>query len=431
VVSSLLMLARVEPVASWYYCFVWWSTIILVDAVGGMRGRPSLWLERPRDGLALAAWSATLWFAFELANHRLHNWSYVGAVPERAARWPGTVVAFATVLPAVVAWAGLLDSLAWLRTWRIRARPVSRGLLQLLVWAGVALTALSLALPVYAFPLIWVGPTLVLAGLDGIAGGDSLIGRTLGEGRPRRLVVLLAAGAVCGLLWELYNFGARAKWLYTVPGFEDLKLFEMPLAGFLGFPPFAVACYLFIRCVGEWRGAPLWDFDPAACARPASRRPLWARAALIVLMPSFWLVEMAAMDRYTVWSQRPLVSKAKVLPFVVRARLDAAGYQDLEDVAMVRAAAREDLCELIQLPAGDCMLLFEVADLASLKGLGLEGLRLLHASGVRSVRELAAEQPDQLAERMTDAARSAGVRAPGRALVRLWVRAARKASHGS
>jgi len=61
---------------------------------------------------------------------------------------------------------------------------------------------------------------------------------------------LLASGLVCGVLWEFWNYWAIAKWTYTVPFFGNVKIFEMPVLGFLGFPPFAVECwvmYIFLR----------------------------------------------------------------------------------------------------------------------------------------------------------------------------------------
>ena len=71
-----------------------------------------------------------------------------------------------------------------------------------------------------------------------------------------RLINLCVAGFVCGLLWEFWNYWARAKWVYTVPILPDLKLFEMPLPGYLGFPAFALECfamYVTVRLV-LWRG---------------------------------------------------------------------------------------------------------------------------------------------------------------------------------
>jgi hypothetical protein len=52
------------------------------------------------------------------------------------------------------------------------------------------------------------------------------------------------------VLWEFFNYWAIAKWTYTVPYFGNVKIFEMPVLGYLGFPPFAVECwvfYIFVR----------------------------------------------------------------------------------------------------------------------------------------------------------------------------------------
>ena len=51
-------------------------------------------------------------------------------------------------------------------------------------------------------------------------------------------------------MWEFFNYWAISKWTYTVPYFGSVKIFEMPVLGFLGFPPFAVECwaiYIFVR----------------------------------------------------------------------------------------------------------------------------------------------------------------------------------------
>jgi hypothetical protein len=80
--------------------------------------------------------------------------------------------------------------------------------------------------------------------------GAESIGADLASRRTGRLVNLLAGGMLCGVLWEFWNYWARAKWHYTVPIMERAKIFEMPLPGYFGFPPFAVECftmYVFVR----------------------------------------------------------------------------------------------------------------------------------------------------------------------------------------
>jgi hypothetical protein len=62
--------------------------------------------------------------------------------------------------------------------------------------------------------------------------------------------LLFAAGLLCGFLWESWNWLAVARWRYHVPYLGDVKIFEMPVLGYLGFMPFAVesfALYRFLR----------------------------------------------------------------------------------------------------------------------------------------------------------------------------------------
>ena len=116
------------------------------------------------------------------------------------------------------------------------------------------------------WPLVWPSPYLaapvflgfifLLDPINARAGDESLF-RDLRAGERGRLVNLLVAGFICGGLWEFWNFWARAKWIYTVPIFGDIKIFEMPVLGYFGFPPLALECfsmYVVVRRV-LWRSA--------------------------------------------------------------------------------------------------------------------------------------------------------------------------------
>ncbi len=51
-------------------------------------------------------------------------------------------------------------------------------------------------------------------------------------------------------MWEFWNYWAISKWEYDVPYWGHIKLFEMPVLGFLGFMPFIIeslAIYKFVR----------------------------------------------------------------------------------------------------------------------------------------------------------------------------------------
>jgi hypothetical protein len=67
---------------------------------------------------------------------------------------------------------------------------------------------------------------------------------------------LLLSGVACGFLWEFWNFWAGARWYYTIPILGHVKVFEMPVLGYLGFPPFAVECFTLLAFVKNvFRGA--------------------------------------------------------------------------------------------------------------------------------------------------------------------------------
>jgi hypothetical protein len=116
-------------------------------------------------------------------------------------------------------------------------------------------------------PLIWLSFIFFLDPINYLRGWPSIVG-DLTKGDWRRLFSLLAGGLICGLLWEFWNYWALSKWSYTVPYFGKVKIFEMPVLGYLGFPPFAVECwviYIFFRSL----------LTPRLGGSEASRDNIW------------------------------------------------------------------------------------------------------------------------------------------------------------
>jgi hypothetical protein len=108
--------------------------------------------------------------------------------------------------------------------------------------------------PYLAAP-VFLGFVFLLDPINAHAGDESLW-RDIRAHRYDRLINLLVGGFICGGLWEFWNYWARAKWIYTVPNLDSIKIFEMPVLGYFGFPPFALECfamYVFIRRM-LWRG---------------------------------------------------------------------------------------------------------------------------------------------------------------------------------
>jgi hypothetical protein len=120
-------------------------------------------------------------------------------------------------------------------------------------------------------PFVWLAYVFLLDPLNALAGRPSVVS-DLSGGNWRRPVSLLAAGGFCGILWEFWNYWALTKWTYTVPYFGHFKIFEMPVLGYLGFPPFAIECwatYVFVR--GYILGLGGWASESICPTRATSR----------------------------------------------------------------------------------------------------------------------------------------------------------------
>jgi hypothetical protein len=204
---------------------------------------------------------------FETYNkYSIRNWYYVGLPDDLLLRYFGYVWAFATIWPAIFETGDLVSAL---RDRRASAGRVDRPLRQSiggLGWAAVAAGALMLIVPVavhstYLAAPIWLGFIFLLDPLNARAGEESILGDWR-AGRTGRLVNLLAAGLICGLLWECWNYWAGTKWMYNVPILPNVKIFEMPILGFGGFPPFAVECFVMYIAARRW----LWRAAPRPVA---------------------------------------------------------------------------------------------------------------------------------------------------------------------
>jgi hypothetical protein len=384
--ATALLALLVEPVPTWYYHLAWWSYIVGVDDLNRRRRGHSLLRDRPWHFAWLAGVSVLWWTVFELANLRLGNWYYVMSVPGRALRWTGGVLAFASVLPGILETLELLEGRRWLRSVRVRPLVWSAGKERAVIALGLASLLLPLAWPDVFFPLTWGSLVFLLEPWNRRHARRSFL-RDLEAGESGPLCRTLLAGLACGALWEAWNFWARTKWIYTVPGFEGLRAFEMPLAGFLGFPPFAVECVVVLRFLGGLR-----DRLSAAGVRRA-------RALALALGPLAVLGMFAVVDPIVVDSVYVPFAGLDVVPRVVRARLVASGLTSPE--AFLRATSdaekRAAWAERLALEPEELASARGRVELVVHRGLGLDRVHDLEAIGIRSLADLAAWPPDALA----------------------------------
>jgi len=252
--SETLTLGHVEPFWSWNTPICWTGFIVFADGVV-FRARGDSWIRSaPREFALLAAASIPLWLVFEFFNRFIRNWHYVGLPDNPIVRDLGYAWAFATIWPAIFEAAELVG--VWKAGQHIPPRPAPSA-----VWPRFRALSVAFGALLLAWPLLWPSPYLaapvflgfifLLDPINARLGAESLTA-DLGAGRTDRLVNLALSGFLCGILWEFWNYWARTKWHYTVPIMERLKVFEMPVPGYFGFPAFAVECftmYVFLRAV--------------------------------------------------------------------------------------------------------------------------------------------------------------------------------------
>jgi hypothetical protein len=256
VVSEAGMLARIEPFWTWHTAIAWTGYILLVDAIVWTR-RGSSWIRSaPAESAFLAIASIPLWLIFEFYNLFIDSWDYVN-LPDPPVRYFGYAWAFATIWPAIFETADLVETLRVPATNR-RAptpeTPLSPGHVVSMAVGGVMLILPFIWPSPWLAAPVWLGFIFLLDPINARLGADALFARhaTLWSRRAGSLAI---AGLLCGFLWEFWNYWARARWVYTVPILPDIKVFEMPVLGYLGFPAFALECftmYVFLRHL-VWR----------------------------------------------------------------------------------------------------------------------------------------------------------------------------------
>jgi hypothetical protein len=255
--AEILLFTGSQVVGRWFTPIVWTGYILLLDALVFRATRRSLVTLDRLELLLIALISIACWWLFEFYNApRFWTsdlelwWHYHNLEPNPYLRRAGYDWAFATIFPAMFLTAQFLAVTIFRRANIARPIRFPRWVLYLLIVLG-ALTAIVplLFISIWLVPVVWLSFVFLLDPINYFRGQPSII-RDLEQGNYRRILALLAAGGICGLLWEFWNYWAISKWTYTVPFLPGIKIFEMPVLGYFGFPPFAVECwvmYIFLR----------------------------------------------------------------------------------------------------------------------------------------------------------------------------------------
>jgi len=256
--AEALLLAGNGLIAEWFTPVVWTGYVVFMDGlVARLTGRSYLTTAR-NEFVLVAACSVAGWWLFEWYNApRFWRggedavglwWQYHNLEPNLFLRRVGYDWAFGTIFPALFLTAAALRATVFARC-RVRPWTPPRALLTVCVVTGVVAVATPLiVVSRWLVPLVWLGWLLLLEPINHRRGRPSWL-CDLARGDASRLSALLASGVICGVLWEAWNYWAATKWTYTVPYWGEIKVFEMPVLGYLGFPPFALECYAMYHAV--------------------------------------------------------------------------------------------------------------------------------------------------------------------------------------
>jgi hypothetical protein len=331
-------------------------------------------------------------------------------------RWAGIVLSFATVLPAIVLAESVLAAGRVFTRRRHRAVSVRPWVLHASTGVAVLAAVLVAAFPSSCFPLVWGVGAFLLEPMVYRRAPDLSLLRDLERGDWGRIGRLLVGGLGIGFLWESYNHFAQGSWIYTVPGLERIKLFEMPPLGFLGFPVFALEAWVMysalcalrvaVPVMGEWRVA---------------------RARTVVAgigAAAFAVATLIGMEHFTISSTVPQLGD---LPGLTSASVTTLERGGLRTPRQLAAATAPRVAAVTTMDSAQAAAAIERARLVMLRGIGATDATALGSLGMHGVCDLVGKDAGALSASVRSLTRR--VR-PTAAEVRVWIRAAERECDG-
>jgi len=242
--GELGLFTQFAPLFQWHFHLIFFGLILLVDSLVELIKGKSLISDNFGKFLLLLVLSAVFWWIFEVINIYLSSWVMPGQ--GFALTWSEFLIRslrYMTYLTLIFEFAELIRSLRLFEKYKLKHKhKISRLLIVSFIFLGFASFVLPAVWPKYFFALVWLAFFFLLDPINYLHGEPSLIKHF----KDRRIGVILSlatAGLICGLLWEYFNFYNPGGWSYTIPFVGFLKIYEMPILGYLGYIPFAFSLY--------------------------------------------------------------------------------------------------------------------------------------------------------------------------------------------
>ena len=243
IAAEILLFSNSEFISIWMTPIAWSGYILFVDSVIYHKKGSSLITRSPLNFFLMCLLSIGTWYIFEFYNIFLKNWYYINLPENITIRYSGYFWSFATIFP------GIFETIEAVTLFSGKTSdPGYKDTELKFSTAYIVIGLILLTVPLiyhsgYLFPPVWIGFIFLLDPINLKMNQRSILSQIKNKNWYLAIIILLS-GLICGFLWEFWNYWAETKWIYDVPYLSNIKIFEMPVLGYLGFPVFALECYI-------------------------------------------------------------------------------------------------------------------------------------------------------------------------------------------
>ena len=245
------MFLRIKPFVYWFTPLVWLGYIFTIDGFVLSIKKTSL-LQNKKKSLSIFLLSLLVWYLFEIVNKicKWSGWAYINLPESRLETFLMGSLSFSTIIPAIFETKDLASII--FSNLKIKIKPkwysfiLTKNFVALLLSLGIIFILLPFfIISPWLWVFVWTGFILLIDPLLYLQKNEKCILFLIKKKKWKTLLSIFFAGYICGFLWEFWNYWAYTKWVYTIPILENIKIFEIPVIGFLAYGPFALELYDF------------------------------------------------------------------------------------------------------------------------------------------------------------------------------------------
>jgi hypothetical protein len=228
----------------WGFFFLWFGYALAIDGIVFIRKGSSLLTRNKKAFILLFVISSPSWWLFEFFNTFTQNWLYDGRQYFTDLQFFLLAsLSFSTVMPAVFGTAELVGTFKWIKSIKKSSRKeFSKYRVLKNFMIGIITLYLIIVFPAYFYPLIWIAVYLIIQPINILFGNRTLYDFLL-EANWRPFIALSVGCLICGFFWEMWNYLSYPKWIYNLPHFNFVHVFEMPILGYIGYIPFSLELF--------------------------------------------------------------------------------------------------------------------------------------------------------------------------------------------